>query len=234
MLKHTAGRKVGMAVCLLLLPLSACLAGIWPEQFYGCSLLFLIGAMGTFVLYFESRRPRAREMALLAVLSALAAAGRAAFFLLPQLKPMAAVSILSGAVFGPAAGIVVGGLSCFVSNFLFGQGPYTPWQMLGFGLTGGMAGLLFYMGNLPKKRWVLCLYGLVSVLVLYGGCVNFSTVLFTGVRNWEGVLAIYAAGFPFDCVHAGGTALFLFLLTPSLLEKLERVKLRYGILEKRK
>ncbi len=229
--KRMDKRKVQAALCLLLLPASLVLGALRPEWFYGCSLLFLAGILGAFFLYFEASRPRAREMALLAVLSALAVAGRAAFFLLPQIKPMAAVAILSGAVFGPMAGVIVGSISCFVSNFLFGQGPYTLWQMTGMGLVGAGAGILFYSCRLPRKKWALCLYGAVSVLLLYGGLVNFSSVIFMGMRNWEGIIAIYAAGLPFDLLHGAGTVLFLLLLTKPMLEKLERVKVRYGILQ---
>ena len=89
-----------------------------------------------FFLVFENRRPQAREVVVIAVMAALAVAGRAAFFMLPQFKPTAAIVIIAGVGLGAEAGFLTGALAGFVSNFFFGQGPWTPWQMFAFGIPG--------------------------------------------------------------------------------------------------
>ena len=112
--------------------------------------LCIIGlAMIPFFMVFEERKPQAREILLIAVMAAIAVVGRMAFFMIPQFKPMAAVVILAGVGLGAEAGFLTGTMAGFVSNFFFGQGPWTPWQMFSFGIIGFLAGILF---RDPKKR----------------------------------------------------------------------------------
>jgi hypothetical protein len=114
-----------------------------PERRWAfLSLFVLLAAFVPFALRFERRRPQARELVLLAALSSIAVASRAACYMLPQLKPMGAFVVITGVCLGPGAGFLVGALSAFVSNFFFGQGPWTPWQMLCFGAIGFLAGVL--------------------------------------------------------------------------------------------
>ena len=94
------------------------------------SILLLLEAMLPFALLFERRRPQARELVVIAVLCAIGVAGRAAFAMLPSFKPVMAVVILAGIALGCETGFLVGAVTMFVSNFFFGQGPWTPWQML--------------------------------------------------------------------------------------------------------
>ncbi|MDR0347580.1 MAG: ECF transporter S component [Coriobacteriales bacterium] len=113
-------------------------------NYYLLALGVILAALILMVVRFEGKKPRAREIVLLAVMTALAVAGRTAFFMLPQFKPLAAVVIITGVTLGAESGFLVGVMSAFVSNFIFGQGPWTPFQMLAFGLVGLVAGLLFY------------------------------------------------------------------------------------------
>ena len=110
------------------------------RRYFFLSLLLLFEALAPMALSFEASGPGPRRLVVLAVLTALAAAGRAAFFMLPQFKPMAAVAILAGAAFGGQAGFLVGAASMLVSNFFFVQGVWTPWQMAAMGLLGLLAG----------------------------------------------------------------------------------------------
>jgi energy-coupling factor transporter ATP-binding protein EcfA2 len=103
------------------------------RAYYFISLLVLLEAAGPFLLLFEKRRLRARELVVIAVLCALAVGGRAAFFMVPEVKPMTALVILAGAALGGETGFVVGATAAFASNLFFGQGPWTPWQMLAWG-----------------------------------------------------------------------------------------------------
>ncbi|MCL2665845.1 MAG: ATP-binding cassette domain-containing protein, partial [Defluviitaleaceae bacterium] len=106
------------------------------RQFYFISMLIVLQTMLPFVLVFEGRKPRARELVIIAVLCAIGVAGRAAFFMLPQFKPVTAVVIIAGVAFGGEVGFLVGAMTAFVSNMFFGQGPWTPWQMFAFGIIG--------------------------------------------------------------------------------------------------
>jgi len=206
--------------------------GFFNNYYYLISLGVIILAMVPFVVSFEGRKPQAREIVLIAVLIAIAVVSRAAFFMVPQFKPIAAFVIIAGVCLGPQSGFMVGALSAFVSNFLFGQGPWTPWQMFALGVIGALAGVFFARRAADRRRLaLLCLYGGVSVLVLYGLLADTaSAMIFTATLNLPALLAVYAAGLPFNAIFAGSTVLFLLLLARPMIEKLERVKKKYGLL----
>lgn len=234
MLPKLKKRTWAAVIGILLIPAIIAFGVIVLEDrsYYFVSLLILAVTMLPFLLVFEHRKPMARELVLLATLSALAVAGRAAFFMLPQFKPVVAIVILTAVTLGPEAGFLVGAVSGFVSNFFFGQGPWTPWQMFSFGIVGFLAGILAVRGILPKKRWALCLYGGIATVVIYGGIMNFSSaILFGGKLTVKSLLAIYASGVPFDLVHGASTVIFLFFLANPMMEKIGRVQKKYGLLE---
>lgn len=199
--------------------------------YYFISLVIMVYALLPFFMVFEGRKPQAREMVTLASLAALACAGRAAFFMVPSFKPIVAIVILSGIAFGGEAGFLVGAVTMLVSNFLFGQGPWTPWQMFAMGFIGFLSGILHQKGLLPAKRLTLCIYGFLVTFFIYGGIMN-PAALFMSVYEftWEGLLAIYISGVPVDLVHASSTFIFLWLGAKPLLEKLQRIKIKYGLL----
>lgn len=227
------GRTVFAAVLTLVLIPALVLLGslVWANRrFYLVSILVTILSLLPMLLRFERRQPQARELVILSVLIALAVAGRAAFSFAPAFKPVAAIVILSGAAFGCEAGFLVGAGSAFLSNFFFGQGPWTPWQMLGFGLVGFLAGLIFARRYQPK-RLGLCVFGFFAVFVLYGPLLDIGSVLMvSGDATRETILAALATGVAFNAVHAAATVLFLALAGEPLLRKLDRVKIKYGIL----
>ena len=233
--KRGINKRTLLAAVLFLIVMPATLAcGILflkDKKYYIVCLLLIVYAMLPFFFLFENRRPQARELVVIAVLCAIGVAGRAAFFMVPQFKPVAAVVILAGVCFGAESGFLVGAMTAFVSNFFFGQGPWTPWQMFAFGLIGFLAGLLFKEGRLPRKRLPLCAFGAVAILVLYGGITNISSVLlFTAGPSWQTAAATYLAALPFDISHALSTVFFLFVLTNPMLEKLGRIRKKYGLL----
>ncbi len=218
---------------LLLVPLTI-LAGVYfldDRKYYFISLLVLFETMLPFALVFEGRKPQARELVVIAVLCAIAVAGRAAFFMVPQFKPVAAIVIIAAAAFGGETGFLVGAVSMLVSNLFYGQGPWTPWQMFAMGMIGFLAGILFRRGWLGRGRLALCLYGFLSTLIIYGGIMNPASLLtFQSNPTWEMLLSYYAAGLPFDLIHAVSTAFFLWIAAPAMLEKLDRVKIKYGLI----
>ena len=229
-------KRTCMAAVGILVLIPACIIfGIVvldDRQYYLISLLILAVTILPFFLVFESRRPMARELVTIATLSAIAVAGRAAFFMLPQFKPVTAIVIITGVTLGPEAGFLVGAVSGFVSKFFFGQGPWTPWQMFCFGIIGFLAGIWVQKRLLCHKRWALCLFGGAATLLIYGGIINIgSVIMFSGTLSWKTLLAAYASGLPFDLVHAASTVIFLFFLANPMIEKIQRIQVKYGLLE---
>ena len=230
-------RTAAMAVsALLLIPVTLFLGVFYLErqQYALVSVLVLFECMLPFFLVFEGRKPQARELVVIAVLCAISVAGRAAFFMLPQFKPVMAMTIIAGVALGGESGFLVGALSMLVSNMLFSQGPWTPWQMFCMGIIGFLAGVLFRKGLLRRTRGSLCVFGVFSAIVIYGGIMNPASVLMwanTETLTWKILLTYYVTGFPMDCVHAAATAFFLWIAAEPMLEKLDRIKLKYGLME---
>lgn len=226
--------KLASVLSLLLVPLTIFIGIVYfGKKSYGVvSILVLLECMAPFALIFEGRKPKARELVLIAALCALAVAGRAALFMLPGFKPVAALVILSGVAFGGETGFLVGAMSMLTSNVLFGQGPWTPFQMFAMGLIGFLACVSFQKGLLRAGRAPLAIFGAVSVVLVYGGIMNpASAILYQPNLSLSVLKAYYLTGFPFDLVHAAATALFLCFGAEPMLEKLERVKRKYGLTE---
>jgi len=255
------------------------------RHYYLISVASICVALAVFALRFEGRRPRAREVVVIAILVALAVAGRAAVFRVPQVTPGAALVIISGVALGAQTGFLVGALSGFVSNFVFGQGPWTPFQMIAFGLLGLLAGLVFSRRRtagddaalvgavvrgdtetedaalvriaagadvavhmqaepggllapaLARRRFQrvrlawLCAFGGLVTFCVYGPIVDAAAMLiFPQELSKRVMLLTLASGVPFNLVHAAATVIFLLVLARPMLEKLERVKKKYGLL----
>lgn len=234
--KNKIGKRTKISAMLILIaiPLTI-LFGVFflnDRKYYFISILILIYTMIPFFMIFEDRKPQGRELIVIAVLSAIAVAGRGAFYMLPQFKPVVAIVIIAGVCFGAESGFLVGAMSSFVSNFFFGQGPWTPWQMFCFGIIGFIAGILFKKGRLKKNKLQLCIYGGLSTFFIYGGIINIGSLLmFTSHFSFKALMATYASGIPFDLVHAAATVFFLFIISNPMIEKLDRIKIKYGFIE---
>ena len=229
--KRTAAATV---LILLLIPLTLFVGVHFLEgrKYYFISLLILLECMLPFFLIFEGRRPQARELVLIAVLVAMNVAGRAAFFMLPEFKPVVAMTILAGVAFGGETGFLVGAMTMLVSNMLFSQGPWTPWQMFAMGIVGWLAGVLYRKGVLRRSRLSLCVFGVFCSTVVYGGIMNpASALMWAGKLSWPILLSYYITGIPVDLVRAAATAVFLLLGAEPMLEKLDRIKTKYGLAE---
>lgn len=204
---------------------------LWASSvnFYIVSVAVLVLSMLPFFVSFELKFVSAREVALIATLIALGVVSRAAFYLIPQFKPIAAVVIVSAVCLGAERGYIIGSFSMFVSNFIFGQGYWTPFQMVAMGLVGLFAGLIFRA--VKANRWTMSVVGFVLVFVLYGLIVDASTVLMAegDSLNLSGALAIYGAGVPFSAVFGGATAVFLFLFGEIFIKKINRVNTKFGL-----
>lgn len=113
------------------------------RHYYIVSILIIVAAIGIFVWSFEKRKPKTREIVTLGVLTGMAIVGRVIFFMTPQFKPCAAIIIITGIMLGKQSGFLCGCLTAFISDFFFGQGPWTPWQMIAFGLIGVLSAIVF-------------------------------------------------------------------------------------------
>ncbi len=201
------------------------------RKYYFISLIIIFETILPFCLMFDGKKPQGKELVIISVLCAIAIIGREAFFMLPQFKPLLAIVIISGICFGGETGFLVGAICSFVSNIYFGQGPWTPWQMVTSGIIGMLAGVLFRKGIVRKSRFMLCLFGGLSTLFIYGVIMNIASVLMWAENPTLKMLASSCvAGFYFDLIHAASTVFFLWIAGPSMIEKLERIKSKYGIL----
>lgn len=198
-------------------------------NYYIISVAVLCLSMLPFIISFERHESSAREVTLLASLITLAVVSRAAFYLVPQVKPIAAVVIVAGACLGMERGYIVGVFSAFISNFLFGQGFWTPFQMAALGAVGLLAGLLFKF--IRPTRWALSAAGFVLAFAVYGLVVDISTVLamYGNHITPVGVLSVYAAGVPFSFAFGVSTAVFLFVFGEAFVKKMMRIHIKYGM-----
>ncbi len=200
------------------------------RKYYLISLLIILEILIPFFLSFEKKKPNARELVMVSVLCAICVCSRYVFSFLPQFKPVLALVIIAGVCFGAETGFLVGAVTAFVSNFFFGQGPWTPWQMISFGMVGFVSGILFKSGLIKSKRIPLCIFGFFATVLIYGGIANLSSVFVMYPKpTWGNVLSTYAAGITFDLIHSISTVFFLLILSETIIEKLERVKVKYGL-----
>lgn len=262
------------------------------------SLLILVMIMAPFFMIFERRKPRAREVVLIAMMSALTVASHTFFNIAFPVQIGTAMVIISGISLGPEAGFLIGAMSRFVCNFYMGQGAWTPWQMFCWGLLGFLAGLAFNreistqnsISNFKKMMapvlcvifselvayisflvwpgndktffgWRVYLFGIIGLLlavifqkgklktdnitmavftfvvtfVIYGGIMNFAAMCLS--MNEPGSLgigvkalkALYVSGVGYDFYHALTAAICVFVIGTPMVNKLERIKIKYGI-----
>lgn len=262
------------------------------------SVLILFYTMMPFFMVFENRKPKAREIVLIAMMSALTVCVHIVFHITIPVQIGTAMIIISGISLGPEAGFLIGAISRFVCNFYMGQGPWTPWQMFCWGILGFLAGLAFNKVDLDQLKsrnfklimgpvisilfgliiayvsyqlwpgndetffgWRLYAFGLLGLLagillqrkrlpvdgitlalftffttfIIYGGVMNIcALVTSAGIPGGNSLsLAsmrlLYVSGAPYDAFHAGSAALCIFLFGNSIIRKLERIKIKYGI-----
>jgi energy-coupling factor transport system ATP-binding protein len=153
--------------------------------------------------------------------------------MLPQLKPVLALTVIAGVAFGGETGFLVGAMTMLTSNMIFGQGPWTPWQMFAVGIIGFLGGVLFKKGLLGRSRIAISVFGAFCTLVIYGGIMNPASVIIASSEalKWEAIVACYVTGFPMDLVHAFGTFIFLMIAAEPMLDKLDRIKVKYGLVQ---
>ena len=221
-----------LIVFLALIPLTLFLGDKLPGKgYYITGVLIIIELSVPFFLMFEKRKPQARELVVLAVLIALAVIGRVAIPI-PHFKAAFAIIMLAGIAFGPEAGFIVGAITAFASNFFYGQGAYMPWQMMAYGAGGMLAGFVFIKNKIPKKPWVMAIFGFLTTVLWIGPILDSSHVFIMMPEiSFSTISASLASGFPVNVSQGICTALMMFIFGKPLLEKLDRIKLKYGMLE---
>ncbi len=200
------------------------------------SMLVLLAVIGSFIWNFEWKRPRAREVVLLALMTAFCVSMNELCAHTIPLHAGTAVVVLAGAGLGPQAGFLVGALSRLLCNFFDGQGPWTPWQMVTWGLLGFLAGCLFHRKKRKAGIAWLVIYTFLSVFLLYGGVMNFAAMLLAhqsdpagSAVSKEALLGFYMTGIPYDLSHAATASFCMLLLGDRLLQKLERIQIKFGM-----
>jgi len=190
------------------------------------SFLILAAVLLGGFAWYERSRPTSQVVALVAALAALAIVGRLAFAAFPNVKPTTDIVIFAGYALGPAPGFAVGGLAALVSNFWFGQGPWTPWQMAGWGMCGILgAGLAVVRPRAGRFTLaVVC----ASAGVAYGALLNFSLMAtYGGDLSWQRFLVLESRAVPFDAAHAIGNATLALLAGPAMVRALVRFRERF-------
>jgi len=219
-----------LIVCFLLIPLTLYLGTKLPgKSYYITGTAIIIELMIPFFMAFEGRKVQARELVVVAVMCALAIVSRVAMPI-PHFKAIFAVIMLAGIALGPESGFMVGAIAAFASNFFYGQGPFTPWQMMAYGAGGMLAGFLFAPGRLPRKPWVMAVVGCLTAILWVGPLLDLSSIFLIPARiNWSSALAIFLSGLYVNITQAVCTALVMFLLGRPFLNMLDRIKLKYGM-----
>ena len=228
------GRILSLSIVLALIPLTVALGAILlaGRRYALISILVALLSCLPFFIRFERGRSTARELIVVAVMSALSVTGRILFAPVPGFKPVTALTVISGLSLGAEAGFLVGSVSAIVSNLFYGQGPWTPFQMLVWGLIGFLAGLLLrrrpFTGRIP-----LLVFGALAG-VLYSLVMDLWTVLSLGEGfSVPRYLAAVGVSLPFLLTYAASNVLFLLLLAPTLTEKLQRLKRKFGLFDSR-
>jgi energy-coupling factor transport system substrate-specific component len=191
--------------------------------------------------WYERDRPDARIVALVGTLAAFAALGRIAFAALPNVKPTTDIVLISGYALGGGPGFAVGAVAALTSNFFFGQGPWTPWQMAAWGATGVLGAILARATGYARRRTPPPAAGPAPIgrwpLALVCCAAGFAFTVVQDVGDWvtysdhsSGSLAVYVGkGLGFDAVHAGGCVLFALAFGPALARSIARFARRLQV-----
>ena len=224
-------RIISVSVLCIFIP-AVLISGVFlakQKQYLPVSLIIAAVSMLPFFLSLERKKLQVRELVIMASVVAVSVASRAAFFFLPQIKPMCALLIATAIAFGPEFGFVSAALSVLLSNLIFGQGIWTPFQMTGMGLTVFLCSLIFYRSK-RKNRFLIAIVGGLLCFAVYGAVVDLSSVfMFVSEINIKSALAVFASGVPFNLIHGLTTAVILAIAQSVINEKLERIKIKYGL-----
>ena len=228
--KQKVKKAIGLAIMLVAIPLLIVL-GVWlfeDRKYNVISMVIALLSCVPFFIRFEKGKNGAREIVVIAVMTAFSVIGRLAFSPIPAFKPVTAITIIAGIALGAESGFMVGSLTAIVSNIFFGQGPWTPFQMFVWGILGFVSGAVFYKKQ-TSNRWILSLAGLVGG-VAYSLLMDvWTTVSMEGNFNFVRYLSYVGTSMPFMAMYAVSNVVFLLVLAKPFLTKINRIKTKYGI-----
>lgn len=184
-----------------------------------------------FFLGFEKGKTGARELVAVSVMTAISVLGRIIFAPIPGFKPVTAIVIITAIAFGSQAGFVTGAMSAIVSNIFYGQGPWTPFQMFAWGILGFLAGIICKRGQRPNSV-ILIVIGIIGGALFSVMMDVWSVINIEGGWNMQRYLALVLSSFSFMAIYCVSNVIFLLLFTRSFLEKLNRVKDKFGLFSK--
>ena len=167
------------------------------EHYMLISILIIAGTILPLMISFEYRKPRAREIVLLAVLISFCVVSNLICSHTIPLHAGTAMVVLAGISMGPEAGFLTGALGRFVCNFFDGQGIWTPWQMTAWGIIGFISGVSFRKVEKGEKGSRFSIFICVGAGVIVGYFVNMITGKsddFVGVKLYLWMFIGFATG----------------------------------------
>jgi len=198
-------------------------------QYQVISMLMVIVACIPIYYRYERKKLNIKELVLIAILTTTAVVGRFLFYMIPAITPMTAIIIISGICMGAEIGFLVGSLSAVTSNMLFGQGPWTPFQMFSWGLIGLIAGLPWIRKVLSKNYWFLVLYGILAG-IFFSFFMDVWTVLsIDRYFSWPRYVALLVTALPYTISYCFANAFFSCLLLRAIQTRLQRILIKYDI-----
>ncbi|EOI01903.1 hypothetical protein UAY_01311 [Enterococcus moraviensis ATCC BAA-383] len=198
-------------------------------QYQVISMLMVIVACIPIYYRYERKKLNIKELVLIAILTTTAVLGRFLFYMIPAITPMTAIIIISGICMGAEIGFLVGSLSAVTSNMLFGQGPWTPFQMFSWGLIGLIAGLPWIRRVLSKNYWFLVLYGILAG-IFFSFFMDVWTVLsIDRYFSWTRYVALLVTALPYTISYCFANAFFSCLLLRAIQTRLQRILIKYDI-----
>lgn len=225
-LKNARLRRIlGILLPYVLIPAAVVLGAlVLGEKSYSyISLAVALLSLFYFMTGFEKKSTGTRRLIIVAVMTALSVVGR----FIPLFKPITALTVITAIYLGGEAGFLTGSLAAVISNFYFGQGPWTPFQMLAWGLIGLFAGLL--SAPLKKSRVALIIYGALSGAAFSMIMDVWTVIWYNGSMNWSLYLTALVTALPYTALYSVSNCVFLWIFARPFGEKLERVKLKYGV-----
>ena len=221
---------INMTIIMLLIPLVIVIGAVFLEgkNYDIISIVVAVLCMVPFFLSFETSKIGARELVIISIMVALSVSMRMLFAPIPAFKPISAIVIISGIAYGMESGFMVGALSALLSNIYFGQGPWTPFQMLSWGLIGVLAGLVFSRDKLPN--YILMIVIAIVGGIMYSLMMDVYTVFSIGDGwSFERYIAAVITSLPFMVIYAVSNVIFLLILARPIIKVTIRMRKKYGI-----
>jgi hypothetical protein len=193
------------------------------------SLALLAIALAAGFAWYEREKPPARVLAVVASLAALAVVGRLAFAAFPNVKPTTDIVLFAGYALGAIPGFAVGAVTAIVSNIFLSQGPWTVWQMAGWGAVGVGGALLARVlhGREPNRFVLAAVCGLAGLL--FGAWMDVYQWTFAARQDLDSYIAVAGISLPYNVAHAVGNVVFCLLIGPGFLRALARYRRRLEV-----